>query len=139
MRDYERELKKEVKTLRPNYDGAKSFYNKARVEITSIQFKDASGYILRDTMLEIKLYSYNTLVLTIKKDIQKHKKDVYFLYEPATQCYGYDLKYYTKTTMRHVRECLRQYYFNDTITNLLDFTNYNKKTIIDGCLSFIRS
>ena len=121
--------------LHPCYDGAKSFYKKAYLKIASLKEIDQNGYIVRDAMISIDLYSYDTKVLTIFKDIQKHKKDAYILYTPIDDCY-YNDEYYTRTTMRHVRECLKQYYFNDTITSLLECTNYKRQQIIDCAMCF---
>lgn len=132
-------LKKEFYTktikLNPCYDGAKSFYNKAYLKIECMREVDNNGYVLRDAMVTINLYSYNTKVLTILKDIQKHKNDAYILYTPIDDVY-YSDEYYTRTTMRHVKECLRVYFFNYRLTPLLDASNYKKSIILDNAVAF---
>ena len=110
----------DVKILKPNYDHAKSFYNKANLKITSIECYNTNYLCNYKTMKKIDLYSYNTLVLTIYKDIKEHKSDVYSLYDGV---------FYSNTTMRHVKECLKQYYFNKDISIKLINNNYSKKEI----------
>lgn len=83
--------------LQPVFDSRQSFYNKA--------------YIVRDYGL-IKLYSYDTLVLSIDT-----LKDTYTL--------NYDVNtslLFSNTTLRHIKECLHQFLGLD----------YNKKELIDN-------
>lgn len=118
LKDYE--ITEEVKTLYPNYDHAKSFYNKAHLKIYNV-IKYNNDYMCDfKSMLKIELYSYNTLVLTIYKDIKEHKNDAYSLYDGV---------FYSNTTMRHIKECLKQYYFNKDISIKLINNNYSKKEI----------
>lgn len=123
------EKKENIIELRPCYDSTKSFYKKAMLKVSSAQYIDVNGYIVRDTITKIDLYSYNTLVLSIYKDIQKHAKDVYVLYKNILND---DL--YSKTTLRHVKECLKTYYYNDVYTNIFDTCNYKKDIIFKNCL-----
>lgn len=123
------EKKENIIELRPAYDSAKSFYKKAMLKVSSAQYIDVNGYIVRDTITKIDLYSYNTLVLTIYKDIQKHAKDVYVLYKNILND---DL--YSKTTLRHVKECLKTYYFHDVYSSIFDTCNYKKDIIFKNCL-----
>lgn len=73
---------KKLFELKPKYDSGKSFYKKAFIEI--------NNNALNRT---IKLYSYETLVMTISKKTIRFYKNVN----------------YNQTTMRHIRECLKQY------------------------------
>lgn len=75
--------------LMPIYDNRKSFYNKA--------------YIVRIGDL-IRLYSYNTLVLEIGKDYYKLNKSI-----DEKLLFG-------STTLRHIKETLKQFYYNNDIT-----------------------
>ena len=68
--------------LRPKHDSRKSFYRKAFIKINN----NALNRV-------IKLYSYDTLVMTISKNTIIFYKNVE----------------YSPTTMRHIRECLKQY------------------------------
>lgn len=84
-----------MKDLQVIYDSAKSFYGKAKVENF---FGDDKS-----------LYSYNTLVATIK----------------ANKLTIYNLQ--STTTCRHVREFVRQ---NETIiNNISDLKDYSKKEL----------
>lgn len=71
--------------LKPRYDSAKSFYGKAKI----VRQKD-----------HVSLYSYKTLVAMIEFDDSGFRayitNDEYLL---------------TKTTMRHIKEFLKQYDF----------------------------
>lgn len=129
MNELKRDIKEEIKTLHCDYDSAKSFYNKAHVKITSVQLKSDNDYIYYDGMVKIDLYSYNTLVMTIYKDIKRHLKDTYTLYNDIERD---DL--YTNTTMRHVRECLKQYFYNDDMIHYFNIYNYSKKIIFKNAL-----
>ena len=81
--------------LQPVFDSRKSFYNKA--------------YIIRDYG-RIELYSYNALVLSIDT-----LKDTYTLnYNINTSLL------FSNTTLRHIKECLRQFLG----------LNYNKSELI---------
>lgn len=86
------------KILDTIYTNQKSFYNKA--------------YIIKENNI-IKLYSYDTLVLTITFNIDTKK---YQLNYNIPECY-----LFSQTTKRHITECLKQYNFN---------INNNKKEII---------
>lgn len=78
--------------LTPICDKAKSFYNKAEVKEFTV-----------DNKKELQLYSYNTLVCTIKNSekIELNKNiDESLLF--------------SQTTLRHIKEFLKQfYYFSD--------------------------
>ena len=86
------------KILETIFTSQKSFYNKA--------------YTIQENNI-IKLYSYNTLVLTITFNINTKK---YQLNYNVPECY-----LFSQTTKKHITECLKQYSFN--IEN-------NKKEII---------
>ena len=130
-----RDIKEEIKILNCDYDSAKSFYNNAHVKITSLKMSNC-GYILYDGMIKIDLYSYNTLVLTIYKDIKNHVKDTYILYNDVYNLTinNKDNNGYSNTTMRHVRECLKQYYYNEIHTTYFNIYNYSKKQIFKRAL-----
>jgi hypothetical protein len=84
-----KELKK-MRDLQPIYDGRNSFYGKAKV------YSEGDG--------EYKLYSYDTLVCTLRGN-------GYYL--------NYDIDYsllFSNTTLRHIKEFLRQYYKNEFMT-----------------------
>ena len=72
--------------LVPIYDTRKSFYNKA--------------YITRVGNM-VRLYSYNTIVLEIGQGYYKLNKSID------------DKLLYSNTTLRHIKECLKQYYYNN--------------------------
>ena len=70
--------------LKPNYDTRKSFYGKSFIEFNEY-----------NNMNKVyTLYSYNTPIMYITK---------FYIY------FENDEKLYTNTTMRHIRELLRQY------------------------------
>lgn len=75
--------------LMPLYDSRKLFYNKAHIVRV--------GNIIR-------LYSYNTLVLEIGKDYYKLNKSIN------------DDLLFSNTTLRHIKECLKQFYYKDDRT-----------------------
>ena len=72
--------------LMPLYDSRKSFYNKA--------------YIVRIGNM-IRLYSYNTLVLEVGQNYYKLNKSIN------------EKLLFSKTTLRHIKECLKQFYYKD--------------------------
>ena len=79
-----------MRDLQPIYDGRNSFYGKAKV------YSEGDG--------EYKLYSYDTLVCTLRGN-------GYYL--------NYDIDYsslFSNTTLRHIKEFLRQYYKNEFMT-----------------------
>ena len=75
--------------LIPIYDNRKSFYNKA--------------YIVRIGDL-IRLYSYDTLVLEVGQDYYKLNKNIN------------DELLFSNTTLRHIKETLKQFYYKDDKT-----------------------
>ena len=77
------------KILEPIYSRQKSFYNKA--------------YITQENNI-IKLYSYDTLVLTITFNVNTKKYQLNYNIPK-----GY---LFSQTTSKHIKECLRQYNFN---------------------------
>ncbi len=79
--------------LQPRFDSRKSFYGKAKVEEK-----------VWDSSTDINLYSYNTLVATVTeyKSTINHG-ETYLL----PKVYGT----YSMTTLRHIKEFLRQYGF----------------------------
>lgn len=88
----------EKKFLDTIYSSQKSFYNKA--------------YIIQENNT-IKLYSYDTLVLTIVFNVDTRKYQLN---------YNINERYlFSQTTKKHITECLKQYNFN---------INNNKKEII---------
>ena len=94
------------KILYPEYDNAQSFYSKATIK----------KYYENNILQKIELYSYKTLVLTIANN-------------------KYNLNYeikekllFSNTTLRHIKECLKQYFWihrNEELTK-----TYNKNDII---------
>lgn len=128
-KDLKKIINEDVKKLECNFDHAKSFYNKAHVKITSLQLKNDADYILYDGIIEISLYSYNTKVLTIKKDLQ-HYKDAIILYNNI-----FNNGLYSVTTLRHIKECLKQYYTNLDVSSELYYINaYTKKHIFNSAI-----
>lgn len=75
--------------LMPLYDSRKSFYNKA--------------YIVRIGNT-IRLYSYDTLVLEVGQDYYKLNKNIN------------DELLFSNTTLRHIKETLKQFYYKDDRT-----------------------
>ena len=74
--------------LYPEYDNAKSFYNKAKVK----------KYYDNDNLLvKTELYSYNTLVLTIENNKYKLNHDIK------------EELLLSNTTLRHIKELLKQH------------------------------
>ena len=95
------------KILYPEYDNAKSFYGKATIK---------KYYNDSNRLQKIELYSYNTLVLTIANS--KYNLN-----------YNIDKKLlFSNTTLRHIKECLKQYFWIHTNEELSK--TYNKKDII---------
>lgn len=72
--------------LVPLYDTRKSFYNKA--------------YIHRVGSI-IYLYSYDTLVLEVSQNYYKLNRNIN------------DELLFSSTTLRHIKECLKQYYYHN--------------------------
>jgi hypothetical protein len=107
--------KKELKVV---YDHAKSFYKKAFYTEEE-----------RNDCKIVKLYSYNTEVLTIIVNLQDKSKSYYICNEYTA---------YSPTTLRHVKELLHQTftrqvnvydileYVGMTKNNIIKFTRYNK-------------
>ena len=123
--------KTNTKELQADFDSAKSFYKKAYVKIKSVQLKGCNGIIYYDGMVQIDLYSYNTKVLTIYKDIQ-NTKDTIILYKRILKR---KKNGYSSTTMRHIKECLKQYYCNiDTCDKLYYISAYTKQNIFNSAL-----
>lgn len=91
-----------MEDLKCVYDGAQSFYGKAQIE-------------RGDNFL--KLYSYDTLVCTLQS-VKKRRwdedgnEDFFYKY---VYILNYDIPLkdlFSKTTLRHIKEFLRQYYNN---------------------------
>ena len=74
--------------LSPRYATVKTFHGKARVKEFNNNGKDC-----------FKLYSYNTLVCVIEKDVDTGNDKLYRL----------DDALYSATTLRHCKEFLRQF------------------------------
>lgn len=94
--------------LYPEYDNAKSFYNKAKVK---------KYYDDNNILVKTELYSYNTLVLTIEND-------------KYTLNYSIDKKLlFSQTTLRHIKEALKQNIKMLALSSLID-GNITKNDII---------
>ena len=91
--------------LKPVYDNAKSFYNKAYT-IT---------YLENNLVYKMELYSYNTLVLTLTDGVYKLNTEV-----PEKLLYS-------QTTLRHTKDFLKQHYYNHRheIKTKADIIKYN--------------
>ena len=99
--------------LKPEYDFSKSFYKKAKVK----------KYFGKGNLLEkVELYSYDTLVLTLEN---KEYNLNYNIEEKLL---------FSKTTLRHIIEFLKQFYYihNLTIKNKKDVIKYNKLNYKEG-------
>lgn len=93
--------------LAPRYATVKSFYGKARVKEFNNNGKDC-----------FKLYSYNTLVCVIEKDVDTGNDKLYRLD---------DDELYSATTLRHCKEFLRQL----GSSRILFIPEVHKKDILD--------
>lgn len=91
-----------IKELQTIYDNAKSFYKKAQVK---------KYYNKNELVYKIELLSYKTSILYIKDS------KLYFNYKNID-----NKNIYSKTTLRHIKEFIKQYYY------LLEL---NYKNIID--------
>lgn len=93
----------DLKELKCVYDSAKSFYRKAYYK--KIKLLTGEG---------LALYSYNTQVCIIYKDI-------YILN---------NYSFYSNTTARHVKEFIKQFLPYTEVKSILEKNNYNKNIII---------
>ena len=98
--------------LTPEYDKAASFYGKAFLKIYYTESK-----IISDLVFEkIELFSYDTHVMTLKNN---------------TYIFNYNVDeklLFSKTTQRHIKETLKQFYWylrNDELAK----NNYTLKDI----------
>lgn len=83
-------IKTNKKELLCIYDTAKSFYNKANIK----------RYYKKELVYKIELISYKTSILYIKDN------KLYFNYKNID-----NKKIYTNTTLRHIKEFIKQYYY----------------------------
>lgn len=113
MKEYNNIEYTEKKELIPIYDTRKSFYNKAYI----IKY-----YNKYNILLKVELYSYNTLVCTIKdsKYTLNDNIDVKLLF--------------SNTTLRHIKELLKQFYYTihfniKTKKDIIKYNNINYYSI----------
>lgn len=95
--------------LKPIYNNQASFYKKAYFTTEE-----------NDNNVIIKIYSYNTHVLTIYRDRNEAKKGLYVLNSYS---------FYSQTTLKHVKEALQQFLNNTNLLELLQSKNMTKKEI----------
>ena len=95
-------LKEVKKELFPIYEEVKSYYKKAYIK---------KYYNKDDIIKKYELISYNTSILYIKDN------KLYFNYKNIN-----NKKIYSQTTLRHIKEFLKQYYY---------ILELNYKNIID--------
>lgn len=95
--------------LKPIYNNQVSFYKKAYFTTEE-----------NDNNVTIKLYSYNTHVLTIYRDRNEVKKGLYVLNEYS---------FFSSTTLKHIKEALRQFLNNTNLLEILQSKNMTKKQI----------
>lgn len=81
--------------LLPVYDSAKSFYNKAKIKT-----------IEQDGQKIILLYSYNSIIASVSSPCKSVLLNKYII----------DKNLMTATTLRHLKEFLRQFYENKSYT-----------------------
>lgn len=93
-----------VEELKVIYDARKSFYKKAQVELIG------EWSFLHSSLKKIHLYSYNTLVCTIE------------YVNVFDRFYQLHIGEFSQTTLRHIKEFLKQYFFCSDV-------NINKKDI----------
>lgn len=96
----------EVKELKPEYDHAKSFYNKAFIR---------SHYNSDGVRIKIELISYKTIMATYENGILTLNKNKYN---------------YTVTTLRHVKEFIKQFNYLFISYSTLYQNNPCKKDIL---------
>lgn len=97
--------------LTPIYEEVKSYYKKA--EIKKVYNKD-------NIIIKYMLYSYNTKILEVNNNIIK------FNYKNIN-----NKKIYTMTTLRHIKEFIKQYYYLLEINykNIIDKEKLKKEDI----------
>lgn len=108
MKDFDIIERKEERELVPVYSNQKSFYKKAKM---------VYYYNKYNLLIQVELYSYNTLVCTIKNS-------KYFLNEEVP---SYLL--FSSTTLKHLKEFLKQFYYSHRfiINTKKDIIEYNNK------------
>lgn len=84
-------IKTNKKELLCIYDTAKSFYNKANIK---------RYYNKNELVYKIELISYKTSILYLKDN------KIYFNYKNIK-----NKKIYSQTTLRHIKEFIKQYYY----------------------------
>jgi len=97
--------------LTPIYEEVKSYYKKA--EIKKVYNKD-------NIIIKYMLYSYNTKILEVNNNIIK------FNYKNIN-----NKKIYTMTTLRHIKEFIKQYYYLLEVNykNIIDKEKLKKEDI----------
>ena len=97
--------------LTPIYEEVKSYYKKA--EIKKVYNKD-------NRIIKYMLYSYNTKILEVNNNIIK------FNYKNIN-----NKKIYTMTTLRHIKEFIKQYYYLLEVNykNIIDKEKLKKEDI----------
>lgn len=92
--------------LHPEYTKQKSFYNKAHM---------VKYYNKYNVLLKVELYSYDTLVCTIKNGVYTLNNDV-----------KYSLLF-SNTTLKHLKDFLKQYHYTIkwNIQTKKDILKYN--------------
>lgn len=93
--------------LKPVYDSAKSFYGKSEV----VFYFNEGKY---------EIFSYNTLVMTHYKDYYELNYD-YFNTEEKKKLL------FSNTTLRHIKEYLRQHWDTNINITKQDIINFNGK------------
>lgn len=117
------ESKKEY--LKPMFESVKSYYNKAYIiDKSKYKNKDDVWKLGSKKIIDITLYSYNTKILTITNK-KTNFSIIKFYYKNID-----NKNIYSQTTLRHIKEFLKQYYYNLYIyKDLFNIKGYTKQTI----------